>query len=122
MIMGSDHACISMLRIALAGAGYAVRVAETGKEGLSVVYTWRPDLVITSDSLTDIAGPELSRTLRSAAGIETIIMVRTSLGREDSAQFLDAGADDCVMMCCSLGELKARIRRKLQRKSDLMAS
>jgi DNA-binding response OmpR family regulator len=122
LIMGSDHACISMLRIALVGAGYAVCVVETGKEGLSAVYTWRPDLVITSGSLADIAGPELCRALRSAAGIETIIMVRTSLSREDTAQFLDAGADDCVMMCCPLGELKARVRRKLQRKSGLMAS
>ena len=86
------------------------------------MYTWRPDLVITSGSLADIAGPELCRTLRSAAGSETIIMVRTSLSREDTAQFLDAGADDCVMMCCPLGELKARVRRKLQRKSGLMAS
>lgn len=122
LIMGSDHACISMLRIALMGAGYTVRVAQTGKEGLSVVYAWRPDLVITSSSLADIAGPELSRTLRLAAGIETIIMVRTSLSKEDRAQLLDAGADDCVMMCCPLGELRARIRRKLQRKSGLMAS
>lgn len=122
LIMGPDHACISMLRIALVGADYAVRVVETGKEGLSVVYTWRPDLVIYQRSLTDIAGPELSRTLRSTAGIETIIMVRASLSRVDTTQFLDAGADDCVMMSCPLGELKARVRRKLRRKSDLMGA
>jgi DNA-binding response OmpR family regulator len=65
---------------------------KTGKDGVSVVYTSRPDLVITSSSLADIAGTELSRTLRSAVGIEAITMVRTSLGSEDTALIIDAGA------------------------------
>jgi hypothetical protein len=47
-------------------------------------------------------------------------MVRTSLGTEDTAQSIDAGAYDCVMMCCPLGELKGG-RKKQQHKSDLMA-
>jgi PleD family two-component response regulator len=82
LIMGSDHAYISMLRIALVAAGYAVRVVEGGKEGLSVVYTWRPDLVITSGSLADIAGPELSRTLdRQQASRQSSWLKLLSAGR-----------------------------------------
>jgi len=93
-----------------------VRTAVTGEEGLSVLATHPPDLVILDLGLPDVDGVEVCRRLRRWSDIPIIV-----LSAEGSDQWkvraLDEGADDYVTKPFSMPELLARVRVALRHHS-----
>ena len=89
--------------------GYCVHEADRGSEGLRLVSTRQPDLVILDLGLPDLAGTELIARLRE--WFTRPILVLSARAREqDKVAALDLGADDYLTKPFSIEELLARLR------------
>jgi two-component system KDP operon response regulator KdpE len=101
------------LAAGLAANGFRVEEAATGREGLAMADSYRPDLVVLDLGLPDIDGVEIARRLRAAG--ETPILVLSARSQEkDKVAALDAGADDYVTKPFGFEELFARLRVALR--------
>ena len=99
----------------LAGHGYRVEEAATGRAAMRAWEARRPDLVLLDLGLPDIDGTTLVRRMRQEAGTPILILSARD-GEEDKIRALELGADDYVTKPFGMGELHARIRA-LQRRA-----
>src|SRR2546421_11870491 len=56
---------LMLLTVALQMAGYEVRTADDGEEGLAAVESYQPDLIITDVMMAKMDGYELARRVRA---------------------------------------------------------
>jgi CheY-like chemotaxis protein len=70
--------------------------ADSGEEGLRIVYETSPDLVLLDINLPGIGGYDVLRTLRSDPAFSNtpVVAMTASASREDLAAGLKAGFDD----------------------------
>jgi len=93
---------------------YDVMVARTGRDGLALAASRRPDAVILDLGLPDFDGTDFIVELRRWYRPPIIVMSgRASPG--DKIGALDAGADDYVTKPFAMDELLARLRAALRR-------
>jgi two-component system KDP operon response regulator KdpE len=105
------------VRTSLELDGYHVYEADGVKRGLVEAGTRHPDLVILDLGLPDGDGVDLIRDLRGWSDVPVLVLsARTS--EEDKIGALDAGADDYLVKPFSAGELVARVRAHLRRRSS----
>jgi len=103
-----------LLGVALEGAGYLVREAESGNLGLQAIANLRPDVILLDLGLPDLDGLTVLRRLREWSQTPVVVLtVRDS--EEDKVVALDAGADDYVTKPFSTPELLARMRAAQRR-------
>jgi len=90
--------------------------ARDGAEGLQVVETWHPDLIITDLTMPNLDGFELCRRVRSDAESSDIpILVQTGMNKSvHRAEAFSAGATDLITKPISSGELLGRVRVHLE--------
>jgi two-component system, OmpR family, KDP operon response regulator KdpE len=101
------------LKLTLTSHGYAVMEAKDGKEGLRLLTTLRPELVILDLGLPDMDGLEIIKQVREWG--DTPIIVLSARGHEqDKIGALELGADDYLTKPFSAGELMARIKVALR--------
>ncbi len=86
------------LRSALESAGYAVRVAATGEEGLRAAAASRPRAIIVDGMLPGIDGATVIRRLRLDAALRRTpcLLLTASEDHREELRALDAGADAFV--------------------------
>lgn len=114
LVVDDEREIRRMLNVALSAHGYAVAEASSGKEGLSQILIFHPDLVILDLGLPDLDGMEVIHALREWSRVPVIILsVRER--ESDKIGALDAGADDYLTKPFSMGELLARIRVAIRR-------
>ncbi len=82
----------TLLKIALQSAGYEVRIANDGVEGLAAVESYPPDLIITDVMMPRMDGYELARRVRANPQTKFIPIIIQSAARGD-AQDLRRGAE-----------------------------
>ena len=97
----------------LEGENFTVEGAFSGAEGMSLVASWHPDVVILDLSLPDMDGLEVCRQLRTWSQVP-IIILSVRGGDVDKVTALEAGADDYLTKPFSGRELVARIRVALR--------
>ncbi|MGI8550922.1 MAG: response regulator transcription factor [Dehalococcoidia bacterium] len=114
LVIDDDPKIVSVLRRALAYAGYPVKTALTAVEGLSRALEDPPDLVILDVMLPDLSGFEVCRRLREGSEVP-ILMLTAKDEVEDRVHGLDQGADDYLVKPFALQELLARVRVLLRR-------
>lgn len=98
---------------ALDAAGYDVKRAETGQEGLRGIALWSPDAVVLDLGLPDMDGKEVLRRAREFYAGPVIILSARDREAEKIAA-LDLGANDYVEKPFGVGELLARLRAGLR--------
>jgi two-component system, OmpR family, KDP operon response regulator KdpE len=117
LIIDDEHQIRRMLTTALSAYGYALAEASSGKEGLSQVLIFHPDLVILDLGLPDMDGMDVIKSLREWSQVPVIVLsVREREG--DKINALDVGADDYLTKPFSMGELLARIRVAIRRSAS----
>ncbi len=115
LVIEDDAAILFGLRDNLQRAGYEVRSAGDGHQGLELARTLRPDLVLLDLMLPGLSGHEVCRRIR-ADGLEIPVVMLTALGEEAQVvRGLNIGADDYVTKPFGIGELMARIAALLRR-------
>lgn len=98
----------------LRSRGYAVDVAGTGAEALTMAAERSPALIVLDLGLPDLAGTEVCRRVRATSDVPIIVL--SARGTEaDKVNALDLGADDYVTKPFGPEELLARIRVALRR-------
>lgn len=98
---------------ALDAAGYDVKRAENGQEGLRGIALWSPDAVVLDLGLPDMDGKEVLRRAREFYSGPIIIL--SARDREaEKITALDLGANDYVEKPFGVGELLARLRAGLR--------
>ena len=116
LLVEDEASLIRVLEPTLAATGSTVRVAVTGAKGLELLAADTFDVVLCDLGLPDMAGEDLIRTVRRTNDVPIIVL--SARGAEnDQITALDAGADDFVPKPFSAGELLARIRAAVRRRS-----
>lgn len=93
--------------------GYKVLCAKTGAEGLSLITSHCPDVILLDLGLPDIDGLDIIQKVRSFSK-NPIIVVSARIHENDKVHCLDAGADDYITKPFSPSELSARIRTAIR--------
>src|SRR5881275_3726154 len=115
LVVDDEQSIVDAVATALRYEGYQVEEASTGREALSAVARYEPDLVVLDWMLPDIDGIEVGRRLRSR-GLKTAVLFLTAKdGTENKVEALRAGGDDYVTKPFSLAEIVARIQAILRR-------
>lgn len=106
------------LRPSLTASGYTVISATNGAEALRLSSNSTIAAVILDLGLPDIDGKDVLARLRSQSDIPVIILSARDREAEKIAA-LDLGADDYVNKPFGIGELLARLRSVLRRRSAI---
>ncbi len=111
------------LRPALEASGFTVERADTAAEGLRLLASRPPALVLLDLGLPDMDGQDALRRLRDFSKVPVVVLSARDAEAEKVAA-LDNGADDYVEKPFGLAELMARIRAALRhaRQADGPAS
>ena len=97
-------------------AGYDLKVANTGTDGLLLVESYRPDVVVLDIGLPDMNGLDACTTI--AATVDAyILLVSGHPGEDVKLTGLGLGADDFIAKPFSGSELVARIASFLRRRA-----
>lgn len=113
LVIEDDRTIANFIHVALTARDYACLDVGTGRAGLMVLTSQRPDVVLLDLGLPDMDGTEVLREIRSFSQVPVIVV--TARGQEnEKAQTLDSGADDYLCKPFSMVELLARIRVALR--------
>jgi two-component system KDP operon response regulator KdpE len=104
------------VRAALETENWRVFEAETVKQGLIEAGTRKPDVVILDLGLPDGDGVDFIRDLRTWSAVPVVVL-SARVDETDKIAALDAGADDYLTKPFGVGELLARVRAVLRRKT-----
>ena len=104
------------VRMALESEGLEVHEAPTLQRGLIEAGTRRPDLVVLDLGLPDGEGIDFIRDLRGWSEVPVLVLSARS-AEEQKIRALDMGADDYLVKPFGTGELLARVRAHLRRRS-----
>ena len=99
--------------------GYVVEVAHDGEEGLYMAENYSVDVVILDIMLPKLDGLSVLTSMRKK-GINTPVLMLTARDALiDKIKGLDTGADDYLTKPFVFGELLARIRSLIRRKTTV---
>ncbi len=115
LIVDDDRKITGALRRGLTYEGYAVDVANSGAEAMTMVRESRPHLVVLDIMMPGIDGIEVCRLLRRTDDVP-VLMLTAKDEVADRVVGLDAGADDYLVKPFAFEELLARIRALLRRR------
>ncbi len=117
-----DETSISAFISAILSANqYRTLNAASGREGLALVASNAPDVVLLDLGLPDMDGAEVLRAIRAQTSTPVIIVSARGLER-DKVAALDLGADDYIVKPFGTAELLARIRTALRHSPKSMGS
>jgi two-component system, OmpR family, KDP operon response regulator KdpE len=114
LIIDDESQIRKILTITLQSNGFRAVEAITGKEGLNLVASHPPDLILLDLGLPDESGHEILRRLREWY-TNPIIIVSVQNNEGDIIKALDNGANDYLVKPFRTGELLARIRSALRK-------
>lgn len=88
--------------------------ASTGRDGIDLAASERPDLIVLDLGLPDTSGAHVCREIRKWSAIPIIVLSAMHSDHEKVLLF-DSGADDYVTKPFSTNEFRARVRAQLRR-------
>jgi len=113
LLIDKDATARQTLWDCLSNMGYRLLEAPSAAKGLALVRSFKPALVLTEISLSDMDGLDFIRRIREEQ--KSIVVVVSALCSPNfMIAALDAGADDFIPKPCSTGELMARVRVALR--------
>lgn len=105
-----------LLRRVLERAGLAILEAESGQEGLRMLYAERPEIVLLDMGMCGLDGWQTLVRIRELSQVP--VMVVSGKGSElDKVRAFDCGADDYVTKPFGMQEIVARVESLLRREA-----
>ncbi|MBQ1250511.1 MAG: response regulator transcription factor [Clostridia bacterium] len=103
----------NFMAAALSTEDYKVLTARDGQQGLVMISSYHPDVILLDLGLPDMDGMKIIRNVREWSLVPIIVVSARGM-EEDKVRALDAGADDYVTKPFGTSELLARIRSALR--------
>ncbi|MFC9587026.1 response regulator [Streptomyces yangpuensis] len=117
LLIEDDPSIREGVGLGLRRRGHEVRAAETGEEGLALMATFHPELVLLDLMLPGINGVQVCHRIRQTSEVPIIML--TARGDDfDIVIGLEAGADDYIVKPARTEVIEARIKAVLRRLSD----
>ena len=113
LVVEDDRNILSMIQTVLDTNGYQVLTAQRCQQGILMLTSHVPDLVVLDLGLPDMDGEEFIRTARRSSMIPIIVLSARS-NEQDKISALDLGANDYITKPFGTGELLARVRASLR--------
>ena len=113
LVVDDESNITDLVSTALRYEGFDVATARDGREALSTVEAFRPDLIVLDVMLPDADGFEVQRKLLERGRLTPVVFLTARDATEDKVRGLTIGGDDYVTKPFSLEELVARIRSVL---------
>lgn len=117
LIIDDTELMVQMIADILAGEGYDVVSANNGTDGIRMVMTHKPDLVLLDVIMPGLDGFEVCRLLRQdeSNNLMPIIMLTAQGNEDDKLTGLELGADDYITKPFNPRELVSRVKNTLLR-------
>ena len=113
LVVEDDRSILSMIQTVLETNDYQVLTAQRCGQGILMLSSHVPDLVVLDLGLPDMDGEEFIRIARRSSRIP-IIVLSARTDEKDKIAALDLGANDYITNPFGTGELLARIRAALR--------
>lgn len=114
IVMIEDEKNISnFIESALEQHDYKVMSAANGRDGLALINSLCPDIILLDLGLPDIDGIDIIKNVRTWSAIP-IIVISARANEQEKVAALDFGADDYITKPFGTSELLARIRTALR--------
>ena len=113
LVVEDDRSILSMIQTILETNDYQVLTAQRCGQGILMLSSHVPDLVVLDLGLPDMDGEEFIRIARRSSRIP-IIVLSARTDEKDKIAALDLGANDYITKPFGTGELLARIRAALR--------
>jgi two-component system, cell cycle response regulator DivK len=112
LVVEDNERNLKLLRDVLEYAGYDVRVARTGEDGVTLAVKEPPDLVLMDLQLPGIDGMEALRQLRASPRTADIpvVAVTAQAMKQDRERVLEAGFDGYVEKPISVRAFPEQVR------------
>jgi two-component system alkaline phosphatase synthesis response regulator PhoP len=117
VIIEDEEHIVELLKYNLEENGYQVHVAMNGKEGLDLVKSVFPDVLLLDIMVPELDGFEVCKKLKQEEATREIpiIMLTAKSSEMDKVIGLELGADDYLTKPFSVRELLARVKAVLRR-------
>jgi two-component system copper resistance phosphate regulon response regulator CusR len=117
LIVEDEVSIANFVRDGLKEEGYAVDVADNGKNGLQLAldYLEEYDVILLDWMLPGLSGIEICRNIRTKSKTVPVIFLTAKDTVDDVVFGLETGADDYIRKPFSFEELLARIRVHLRK-------
>ncbi len=113
LVVDDDDAIGKSMHIGLTKTGYTVKWVGNSKQGMELISTWRPDVVILDYEMPEINGLTFCQQVRLWSQTPIIVLsVRSN--DADKIELLSNGADDYLVKPFNMDELIARIQVELR--------
>lgn len=113
LVVEDDRNILSMIQTVLDTNGYQVLTAQRCQQGILMLSSHVPDLVVLDLGLPDMDGEGFIRIARRSSMIP-IIVLSARTDEQDKISALDLGANDYITKPFGTGELLARVRASLR--------
>ncbi|OQY34981.1 MAG: hypothetical protein B6243_05095 [Anaerolineaceae bacterium 4572_5.2] len=115
LIVDDDRDILRLMEFSLKRAGYEVTVASNGPQGLEIVSTITPDLIIADIMMPEMTGYEFTRRLREMPGMESLPLIIYSARFQpiDKQTALDAGATEYMPKTLTPTEIVSQVKKLL---------
>jgi len=123
LIVEDEAEIAQLVKLYLDKDGFRTAIAKTGVEGLKLIKTDRPDMVILDLMLPEMDGLEVCKKIRNApdTALLPVLMLTAKAEESDTIIGLELGADDYVTKPFSPKVLVTRVKalfRRLERADD----
>lgn len=113
LVIEDDRNILSVIQTVLESSGYQVLTAQRCQQGILMLSSHVPDLVVLDLGLPDMDGEEFIRVARRSSMIP-IIVLSARTDEKDKVSALDLGANDYITKPFGTAELLARVRASLR--------
>ena len=113
LVVEDDYNILGMIQTVLDTNGYQVITAQRCQQGILMLSSHVPDLVVLDLGLPDMDGEEFIRIVRGSSMIP-IIVLSARTDEQDKVSALDLGANDYITKPFGTAELLARVRASLR--------
>lgn len=115
LVVEDDADIRALLRVVLEAEGYRVVEASTGRDAVVVAAETRPRLILMDISLPLLDGLSATRMIKADAALGDVPVLAVSAYDSVRRRAVRAGCSDLIAKPIDLDELKAAVRRLLNR-------
>lgn len=119
LVIEDEKSICDFIAKTLNASDYKAVTAGSGKEGLAILTSALPDLVLLDLGLPDMDGIDIIKQTREWSSLP-IIAISARVQEREKVAALDAGADDYITKPFGTDELLARIRTAIRHSNKIV--